>query len=89
MVIDLFGLTARTAREQYPLVYQHVLNAVKPERDQNNRQSYRDNWWVFGEPRAEIRPAIEGLCRFIATPVTSKHRFFVFIDASVLPEMLL
>src|SRR5690606_3497136 len=40
MVIDLFGVTADEARERFPAVYQHALNNVKPERDQNNRATY-------------------------------------------------
>ncbi len=56
MVIDLFGLTEDEVRQRFPAVYQHVLLRVKPERDQNNRPSYRDAWWVFGEPRRELRP---------------------------------
>lgn len=85
-VIDLFGLTADQAREQFPTLYQHVLTAVKPERDQNKRATYRDNWWIFGEPRSDFRPALSGLPRYIATVETSKHRFFVFLDQEILPD---
>ena len=86
MVIDLFGLTAEEVRTRFPAVYQHVVDHVKPERDANNRQTYRDNWWIHGEPRTNFRPALNGLRRYIATVETSKHRFFVFLDASVLPD---
>ncbi len=86
MVIDLFGLSAEQVQSRFPEVYQWVLNRVKPERDQNNRASYRDNWWIFGEPRRNFRPALVGLTRYIATVETSKHRFFVFLDASILPD---
>lgn len=55
-------------------------------RDWNNRQSYRDKWWIFGEPRDEIRPALEGIGRFIATPVTQKHRTFEFLPSDILPD---
>jgi len=89
MVIDLFGLSADEARDRFPAVYQHVVDHVKPERDQNNRPSYRDNWWIHGEPRGNFRPALKDLRRFIATVETSKHRFFVFLDASVLPDNML
>jgi len=44
-----------------PSLYQHVLVHVKPEHDQNNRDTYRLNWWIFGEPRREFRPALAGL----------------------------
>ncbi len=77
MVIDLFNLTPEQVRERFPEVYQWVLERVKPERDQNNRATYRDNWWVFGEPRANLRPALAGLKRYITTVETSKHRFFI------------
>ncbi|WP_029087891.1 class I SAM-dependent DNA methyltransferase [Brevundimonas aveniformis] len=86
MVIDLFGLSAEQVRRDYPEVYQHVIETVKPERDVNNRASYRDNWWMFGEPRRELRPALEGLPRYIATVETAKHRVFQFLDESILPD---
>ncbi|HEX8843349.1 MAG TPA: DNA methyltransferase [Pyrinomonadaceae bacterium] len=86
MVIDLFGLSIDDVRIRFPEVYQRVLERVKPERDQNNRATYRDNWWIFGEPRANFRPALVGLERYIATVETSKHRFFLFLDKSILPD---
>jgi hypothetical protein len=86
MAIDLLGLSAEQVRDCFPAVYQHVFNHVKPERDTNNRATYRDNWWIFGEARSAFRPALSGLRRYIATVETAKHRFFVFLDASVLPD---
>jgi hypothetical protein len=89
MVIDLFGLTAEEVRERFPALYQHVLIRVKPERDSNNRATYRDNWWIFGEPRRDFRPALAGLSRYIATGETGKHRHFQFLDESLLPDNML
>jgi len=86
MVIDLFGLSAEAVRRDFPEVYQHVTERVKPERDTNNRASYRDNWWIFGEPRRELRPALAGLPRFIVTVETAKHRIFQFVEAEVLAD---
>lgn len=86
MVIDLFGLEADDVRRQYPEVYEHVLEAVKPERDANRRETYRSNWWVFGEPRRELRPALDGLKRFIVTVETATHRVFQFLGANVTPD---
>ncbi|WP_298127164.1 DNA methyltransferase [Brevundimonas sp.] len=86
MVIDLFGLSAEEARRDYPEVYQHLLTKVKPERDANNRATYRENWWIFGEPRRELRPALEGRPRYVATVETTKHRIFQFLDASIMPD---
>lgn len=86
MVIDLFGLTAEEVRSRFPEVYQYLLATVKPERNSNNRETYRANWWLFGEPRKELRPVLENLSRYIATPITQKHRFFQFIEGSILPD---
>jgi hypothetical protein len=89
MVIDLFDLNADEVRRRYPSVYQWVLERVKPERDQNNRATYRDNWWIFGEPRRKLRPALYSLQRYIATVETAKHRPFQFLNASILPDNML
>lgn len=95
MAIDLFGLSAEAVRERFPEVYQHVRLRVKEAKDEkgrvvgrdaNRRDSYREQWWVFGEPRRELRPALAGLQRYIATVETAKHRIFQFLDAAILPD---
>lgn len=85
-VIDLFSLTEAEAQARFPSAMQHVRDTVKPERDQNNRATYRDNWWLFGEPRRELRPALRNLARYVATTRTARHRIFSFIDAAVVAE---
>jgi len=86
MAIDLYPMKEAEVLDQFPEVYQWILERVKPERDHNNRPSYKKAWWIFGEPRANFRPALVGLQRYIATVETSKHRFFVFLDRSILPD---
>ncbi|MEZ4738430.1 MAG: type IIL restriction-modification enzyme MmeI [Flavobacteriales bacterium] len=86
LAIDLFGLTADNVRTNFPEVYQWVVEKVKPERDQNNRESRKRNWWLFAEPISTFRPALVGLKQFIVTPRTAKHRFFVILDSNALFE---
>jgi hypothetical protein len=86
MVIDLFGLTESEVRDRFPEVYQWVHERVKPERDANRDGAIRLKWWIHGRPRTELRDYLVGLPRYIATVETSKHRFFQFLDASVLPD---
>ena len=86
LVIDLFGLLMKEVRDRFPDVYQWVLQRVKPERDHNNRASYRENWWIFGEPNPGLRRQIEGLGRYIATVRTAKHRIFQFLSSEVVAE---
>jgi hypothetical protein len=86
LVIDLFGLSAAEVQARFPEVYQWVYDRVKPERDQNREPFIRDNWWIFGRPRPELRAPLQGLSRYIATVETAKHRIFAFLDASILPD---
>lgn len=85
-VIDLFGLTADQVRTKFPDVYQWLLDRVKPERDANRDAPIRENWWLHGRTRGDIRRALSGLPRYIATVETAKHRTFQFLDASILPD---
>ena len=89
LVIDLFGLRDDEVQANFPEIYQWVYERVKPSRDQNNRKAYREKWWIHGEPRSNLRAALRGLSRYIATVETSKHRFFVFLDESILPDNML
>ncbi|MDO8277358.1 MAG: class I SAM-dependent DNA methyltransferase [Burkholderiaceae bacterium] len=85
-VIDAFGLSAEALRTRFPAVYQWLLERVKPERDQNNRATRRERWWLFGETNPKLRKQLAGLPRYIATVETAKHRTFQFLDASILPD---
>jgi len=88
-VIDFFGLTRDDALKAAPVLYQHLLATVKPERDQGRRDTYRKNWWILGEPQPALRAMTAGLRRFIVLPVTAKHRFFQLLDATVLADQAL
>lgn len=85
-VLDMYGLSADQVRDMYPAVFQHLLERVKPDRDLNPRASRRENWWLFAENQPKMRAAIAGLDRYLVTVQTSKHRFFVFLDSSIIPD---
>ncbi|RYF85523.1 MAG: class I SAM-dependent DNA methyltransferase, partial [Chitinophagaceae bacterium] len=89
MAIDLYGLKIDEVKTLFPELYQWIYERVKPERDQNNRESYKKNWWIHGEARGNFRPALEGLNRYVATVETSKHRFFTFLEKAILPDNML
>lgn len=94
MVIDLFGLAEDETKIQFPEIYQHLLDNVKPERDakasnSKDSQAYAKYWWLHGKPRQSIRPALEKLNRFIATVETMKHRVFQFLEGDILPDNML
>jgi len=93
LVIDLFGLSEVEVRGRYPEIYQHLQTTVKHARAAQYARSptadaaeYLARWWIFGKPREELRPALEGLTQFIATPETAKHRVFQMLDTKYLPD---
>lgn len=86
LVIDMHGLMEAEMKANFPEVYQWLLTKVKPARDQN-RDPYRNqNWWLHGRPHDALRKSIRGLKRYIATPMTAKHRLFVFLDGGSFPD---
>lgn len=89
MVIDALGLSDIELRDRYPSVYQHLADKVKPIRDQNKRPAFAKRWWLFGEPRKGIRPALNSIARYIATVETAKHRVFQFLPRVTLPDHML
>ena len=85
-VIDVDHLEEDVFRRDFPTFYSHIFNQVKPERDENNEDSRRLQWWKFGRRNTELRGALAGCERFIATTETAKHRFFVFLEPPQFPE---
>jgi len=88
-VLDTYGFDLPTLIEQQPACYQHLLERVKPERDQNPRKTRRERWWLFAESQPRLRAAIAGLNRFLVTAYTSKHRVFQFVAGTALPDDML
>ena len=41
-------------------------------------------WWMHQRPRPEMRDALKGLSRFVATPEVAKHRLFVWLDGGLI-----
>ena len=84
--IDCDGLTEEQLKNRYPATWQWLFHRVKPERDQNSEEYRRINWWLFGRRNTDLRASIAGLARYIATPMTAKHRIFQFLDGDILPD---
>jgi hypothetical protein len=63
---------------RWPDLLQIVREKVKPERDKNNRETYRKYWWQFGEKRGELLTALSRLKRCLVTARVSKHLCFSF-----------
>jgi type II restriction/modification system DNA methylase subunit YeeA len=70
----------------YEAPFAHVVEHVKPERLTNRREAYGRNWWRHVEPRPALRSAMATQPRCLATPRVARHRVFVWLDSSVIPD---
>lgn len=85
-IID-FGINMPLADAQlYEEPFKIVEREVKPEREKVKRARYRDFWWLQAEPCAGMRSAISNLSRFLASPVLTKYRCFVWVDRGIQPD---
>ncbi len=85
-VIDTDGWSEDDLRAKVPAVYQHLVSTVRPDRETNRDPKLRKYWWLFRRSNEQIRGAIKGLARYIATVETTKHRVFFFLDSIIKPE---
>ncbi len=85
-VIDFYPLDELQAQRKAPLAFQHLMEYVKPQRDQIRDSGSRKKWWRFGRDKVEMRSAINGLTRYIVTLEVSKYRNFFFVSSDVLPD---
>jgi type II restriction/modification system DNA methylase subunit YeeA len=70
----------------YEAPYDLLKQRVKAARKTNSRVTRQDLWWILERPRPAMRKALASLQRYIATPRVAKHRLFVWLDRSVLPD---
>ena len=78
-VID-FGAMSLEEASRYPRAIAIVRERVKPERDHNRDARFRELWWQFGRPRGEMRKALAGLDRYIASARHGKRLLFIWSD---------
>lgn len=70
----------------YEMPFEYVRTHVKPARDSVRNPLERSRWWLHGRPAPDLRAAVKGLNRYIATARVAKHRLFVFISAMTVPD---
>ena len=70
----------------YETPFEYVRSVVKPQRDKHRDARLKNNWWLHGRPRIEMRRALAGLPRYIGTSQVSHHRLFTYVNTDVLPD---
>lgn len=70
-VID-FNDRSEEKAKSYTAPYKHLFQYVKPEREKNHREVYRDYWWQYAEKRPALRKAISALKEVLVLTRVSK-----------------
>lgn len=86
-IID-FGIEMdETVAAFYELPFDYIKKNVAPYREKaRSGNATGVKWWRFQRPRPELRQWLNQASRTIATPRTSKHRFFVWLDSNIVPD---
>ena len=85
-IIDFPPGTEQSEAAKYERPFEHLRKHVYPARQKNRRPAYAARWWMHVEPRPEMRRALAGLPRFLATLTLAKHRVFVWLQPPTLPD---
>ena len=68
----------------YEAPFEYVKRVVKAERADRSERRQQALWWLHARPSPKYRKMLREQSRYIATPVVSKHRVFVWLDNQVL-----
>lgn len=72
----------------YEAPFRHAETIIMPARQESRTEKNRSQWWRYERPRPDLYAAINGLGRFIGTSMVAKHRLFVWLHPSIVPENL-
>jgi type II restriction/modification system DNA methylase subunit YeeA len=74
------------SRQVRALLLEKQSKWLKEKKDTKHLDKQITTWHLLLCARAEMRTAFDGLSRFIGTPRVAKHRLFVWLDVSILPD---
>jgi hypothetical protein len=85
-IVD-FGVTTTEADASlFEKPFAYVIDHVKPEKMKVRAESEKRYWWLHARSAPDMRCALTGHERYIATSIVAKHRLFVWLCGAVLPS---
>ncbi len=85
---DIKKPKGRPYASDYPDCLEIIEEKVKPERQQNNRQAYRDYWWHYAEKRPGLYTAIEDIKRVLIRAQVSRTHALIFSKTNQVFSMM-
>lgn len=84
-VIDFTGQPSEAEARLYTRPFQHVAEQAGAKQERPGRQAQRDHGWRLTPGDRDLRAALAGLPRYIATPESASSRLFIWLDAAIVP----
>ncbi len=84
-----FGMMGKSDAQLFEKPFEWVAANIAPSRKDHREAVQAKYWWRFARPCPDMRAALGGCERFIATPRVSKHRLFVWLTPEALPDSAL
>ncbi|MFO1288595.1 MAG: type IIL restriction-modification enzyme MmeI [Rubrivivax sp.] len=81
-----FGTRSEAEAALFEAPFQYAGLVIRPARQESRTPSNRAAWWRFERPRPEMFAAFGSQPRYLATCLVAKHRFFVWLHRTVVPE---
>jgi type II restriction/modification system DNA methylase subunit YeeA len=85
-IIDFGTSMTESQAALYEEPFEHIKRVVWPERRDNKRALRAKRWWLHGETYPAMRRALLKVTRYVVTPRVSKHRIFLWQNASTFPD---
>lgn len=79
-IINFFDWSEEKAKTEYPLVYNIILEKVKPERIILKDKGYREKWWQYARRGVELYKSIAGRSKVFASCTVTKHLSHILIE---------
>ena len=83
-IVDFGTSMTREEAALYETPFEHVQRQVRPQREGSGIGA--TDWWLHWRARPDMRAALAGLDRYLATPILTKHRLFVWLPAGTLAD---
>jgi hypothetical protein len=76
-VIYMEGLSEDQAK-QFPVLYRHLYDTVRLQRQTAGEQRLRERWWLYSRPANELYSACKDMSHVIASGRAGSHLCFIF-----------
>jgi type II restriction/modification system DNA methylase subunit YeeA len=85
-IVDFDMNMSEAGAAQYEMPFEYLKRHVKPMKDNVRNPLERTRWWVHARTAPDMRDALKGLGRYIATVRVAKHRLFAFLEGDLLAD---